>query len=74
MIRQWVPLLRDVARGPSGEPLPHAEHGLVTWLLSSCMDTSANVAVKATVEHEVGDLGFGPGVMNHLAAAEVREG
>jgi hypothetical protein len=47
------------------------ERGVVSWVLSTCMDTSANVAVKATVEHQVGDLGFGPDVMNHLAAAEV---
>jgi hypothetical protein len=47
------------------------EGGVVSWVLSTCMDTSATVAVKATVETDVGDLGFGPAVMNHLAAAEV---
>ena len=47
------------------------ERGVVSWVLSTCMDTSANVAVKATVEHQVGDLGLGPDVMNHLAATEV---
>jgi hypothetical protein len=46
--------------------------GVVSWVLTSCMSSADELAVKAAVEHEPDEMGFRPNMMNHLAASEVR--
>ena len=48
-----------------------APRGVISWVLSQCMDMSDKVAVKANVEHEVAEMGFRPDMMDHFAASEV---